>query len=320
MRLRMLAPAITRVVEHRRGRPDAAEGLVVSNINPAPPGIGLAFGQNRHGRIVAMQALGRHDVRFHQVKERIERRTDRAHRVGHGRQRDRHAFQRIALGLPIQRLVLTELLEHDHRQQARPRPAPRNHMERRRRLRDLLAVAAGELLPNRLDHLPLPRLRFQRPGNVLAEFAQAIAATAFAGRRRVDHHALARKMIGECIALGTLARKSGDRRRFGDGFPRGQFVFCRAGFQFFEGERQLVDQPRRALRPLPVDLTLQFRDPKLLLRDQRHVFGRFRPRHRQFRRNFQALGPRNGQRRFQGGVFSGKTLGKSGASGIHETK
>ena len=63
----------------------------------------------------------------------------------------------------------------------------------------------------------------------------------------------------------------------------------------------MVDQPRRALRPLPVDLTLQFRDPKLLLRDQR-------------------LGPRNGQRRFQGGVFSGKTLGKSGASGIHETK
>ena len=126
MRLRMLAPAIARVVEHRRGRPDAAERLVVANINPAPPGIGFALGQNRHGRIVAMQALGRHDMGFDKAKERIERRADRAHRVGHGRQRDRHAFQRIALGLTVQRLMLAELLEHDHRQQARPRPAPRD--------------------------------------------------------------------------------------------------------------------------------------------------------------------------------------------------
>jgi len=65
MRLRVLAPAIARVVEHRRRRPGAAEGLVVSNVNPAPAGICLAFGQNRHGCIVAMQALGRHDMRFH---------------------------------------------------------------------------------------------------------------------------------------------------------------------------------------------------------------------------------------------------------------
>ena len=123
-------------------------------------------------------------------------------------------------------------------------------------------------------------------------------------------------MIGECIALGTLARKSGDRGRPGDGFLRRQFVFRGAGFQLFEVERQLIDQARRAFRPLPIDLTLQFRDPKLLLGDQRHVFRRFRPGDRQFRRNFLALGLRNGQRRFQGGVFSGK----NGVSGIHETK
>ena len=123
-------------------------------------------------------------------------------------------------------------------------------------------------------------------------------------------------MVGERIALGALARKSGDRRRSGDSLFGRKLVFRRAGFQLFEGERQLIDQPRRALRPLPVDLTLQLRDPQLLLRDQRHVFRRFRAGDRQFRRNFQALGLRNGQRRFQGGVFSGK----SGASGIHETK
>ena len=181
---------------------------------------------------------------------------------------------------------------------------------------DLLAVPAGELLPHRLDHLPLTGHRLQRSGHVLAELAQAIAAAAFARRRRIDHHALARKMIGERIALGTLARKSATVGRPGDGLLRRQLVFRGAGFQLFEVERQLIDQPRRALRSLPVDLTLQFRDPQLLLRDQRHVFGRFRAGDRQFRRNFQAPGLRNGQRRFQGGVFSGK----SGASGIHATK
>ena len=49
---------------------------------------------------------------------------------------DRHALARIALGLAVQRLMLAELLEHDHRQQARPGPAARNDMERRRRLAD----------------------------------------------------------------------------------------------------------------------------------------------------------------------------------------
>lgn len=42
-------------------------------------------------------------------------------------------------------------------------------MERRRRLADLLAVAAGELLPDRLDLLPLARHHFQRPRHVGAE-------------------------------------------------------------------------------------------------------------------------------------------------------
>ena len=263
-----------------------------------------------------MQAFGRHNMRFHKAKERIECRADRAHRVGHGRQRDRHAFQGITLGLTVQWLVLAELLEHDHRQEARPRPAPRDDMERRRRLRDLLALPAGELLANRLDHLPLTGRRFQRARHILAEFAQAAAPAAFACRRRVDHHALAGKMVGERIAIRTFARKSGDRGGSGDSLFGRKLVFCRAGFQLFEGERQLVDKPRRALRPLPVDLTLQFRDPKLLLRDQRHIFRSFRAGDRQFRGDFQALGLRNGQRRFQGGVFSGK----NGASGIHETK
>jgi hypothetical protein len=58
-------------------------------------------------------------------------------------------------------------------------------MEWRRRLADLLAVAAAELLPHCLDHFPLTRHRFQRPGHVFAELAQASAAAALASRRRI---------------------------------------------------------------------------------------------------------------------------------------
>src|SRR6202011_1943110 len=97
--------------------------------------------------------------------------------------------------------MLAELLEHDHGQQARSRPSPRDDMERRRRLADLLAVPAAELLPRRLDHFPPPGRRFERPGRVFAELAQAIAAAALARRRRIDPHALAGKMIGERIAF-----------------------------------------------------------------------------------------------------------------------
>ena len=249
-----------------------------------------------------MQALGRHNVGLDKASQRIKRRADGADRVGHGRQRDRRALERVALGLTVQWLMLAELLEGDHRQQTRPRPSARNDMERRRRLADLLAVPAGELLPHGLDHLPLTRRRFQRPRHVLAELAQALAAAASAGRRRFDHHALARQMLGERVALGSLAREAGDRRRFGDGFLRRQFVFRRAGFQFFERKRQLIDQPRRALRPLTVNLTLQLGDPQFLRGDQRHVFRRLRPRDRQFR--------------FQRGVF----FGKSGAGSVHDAE
>ena len=44
-------------------------------------------------------------------------------------------------------------------------------------------------------------------------------------RRWIDHHTLAGKMIGECVALGTLARKSTHRRCLGDRCLRRKLVF-----------------------------------------------------------------------------------------------
>jgi hypothetical protein len=316
MRLRMLAPPIARVVEDRGGRPGAAERLIVADVDPEPAGVGLTFRQHRHGRVVAMQALGRHDMGLEEAAEGVEHRADRANRVGHGRQRDRRAFERIAFGLPVQRLVLAELLEHDHRQQARARPPPRDHMERRRLLAERLAVPAGELLPHCLDHLPPPGRRLERLRHVLAELAQAKAAAARAGGRGIDHHALARQVIRERVALGAPAGKGAHGCRPGCRLFRRQFVFRGAGFELFKFERQLVDQPRRALRPLPVDLALELGDPQLLLRDQRHVLRGFRLRDRQFCRDLEAPRPLCNQRRLQGGDI----VGEGFESGIHEAK
>src|SRR5258705_12075820 len=93
-------------------------------------------------------------------------------------------------------------------------------MEWRRRLADLLAVAAAELLPHCLHHFPLTRRALQCLRHILAELAQAIAAAALASLRRIDHHPLARQMFRERLALGALARKSANGRCFGYGpFP-----------------------------------------------------------------------------------------------------
>ena len=212
--------------------------------------------------------------------------------------------------------MLAELLKHDHGQEARSRPSPRDDMERRRRLRDLLAVATGELLPHRLDHFPPARLRLQGSRHILAELAQAVAATAFTRRRRIDHHTLAGKMIGECVALGTLARKSAHRRCLGDRCLRRKLIFRSACLQLFKCQRQLINQTRRALRSLPVDLALQLGNPQLLLGDQCHVFGRLGPRDRQLRGNLHSPGALDDQRLFQRGYV----IGKSGAISIHGDK
>src|SRR5215216_601610 len=101
--------------------------------------------------------------------------------------------------------MLPVFLEQDHRQQARAGPAARDHMKRRRRLADLLAVAAGEFLADTLDHLPLPRDHLQRLGDVLAQFAQSRAAAAQAGCWPWLNHALAWQMFRKGLARRALA-------------------------------------------------------------------------------------------------------------------
>ena len=147
-----------------------------------------------------MQSLGAQHIGLEALEQRCQRRRAAADLVGQGRQTDRHALLGIALRLPVQRLMLTKLLEQHHRQQAGPRPAAGNHMERRRGLADLLAITASELLADVLDHLPGFRDHLQRLGDVLAEPGQPRAAAAGAGHRSRHDHPLARQMLRERLA------------------------------------------------------------------------------------------------------------------------
>ena len=155
MALRMLASSVARVVEHRCGRRSAAEGPIVAHIDPCPAGMGLALGQNRHRRVIAVQALGRQHIGFEAIMERTKGAAAGAHLIGKRREAQRHAFTLIALGLAVQRLLLAGFPGAWPKD--RGGEASRRHMEGRGRLADLLAIAAGELLAHMLDHLPLPR-------------------------------------------------------------------------------------------------------------------------------------------------------------------
>ena len=89
-----------------------------------------------------MQALGCQDVARDQRVERRQGGGGGADLIGERGEAEVHALAGVALGLAVERLMLAELLEEQHRKEARPRPAARRGVERRRRLGDALAVAA----------------------------------------------------------------------------------------------------------------------------------------------------------------------------------
>ena len=122
MRLGMFAGPMARVIEHGRGWRRSVEWLVVAHIDPDATGIGLASGQDRDSGVVAVQPLGAQRLGLEAVKQRRQRRRAAANLVGPGRQATGTPLG-IALRLPVERLMLTKLLEQHHRLQAWPRPA-----------------------------------------------------------------------------------------------------------------------------------------------------------------------------------------------------
>jgi len=78
-------------------------------------GIGLALGQDRHDGVIAVQSLSREDVVLDPPDQRRQHRAAAAYMVGQSRQAERHALKGIAIGLAVERLMLPEFLEQDHR-------------------------------------------------------------------------------------------------------------------------------------------------------------------------------------------------------------
>jgi hypothetical protein len=137
--------------------------------------------------------------------QRTQRRGASAHLIGERRQAQRDALAGVALALPVQRLMLAELLEQDQRQKARASEAARRDMKRRGRLRNRLALPAGESVARRLDHLPLAGHDLERLRDILAELLKLRRTAAGVALRLCDHNPLARQMLRGLLSRRPLA-------------------------------------------------------------------------------------------------------------------
>ena len=254
---RVIAGTIPRVAEQRRRRVRTGERRIVAHIDPGPRRVGLALGQHRHGRVVAVQTRSRQHVGRNQVVQRLQRHRAGTHLVGQRRQAEIDALSRVAIPLPVQQLMHPVLLEENHCQQVRARPAARHHVERRRRLRYLLAAPAGVLLAHRLDDLPLARDHFQRLRHILADLRQPVRSAAGTGRGRRHYHALARQMIGEWLARRLAADEPLDLGAPGRRLLGRELVFARARRELIERQFQLVEQTLLALGAPAVERAFQ---------------------------------------------------------------
>ena len=155
-------------------------------------------------------------------------------------------------------------------------------MERRRRLADLLAIAAGKLLANVLDHLPLPRNALQRLADVLAQLAQPCAAAAQAGGRARLDHPLARQMLGKRLPCRALAGEGHHVGGLGHGPLGGDLVLGRRTLELLEGQRHLIEQLHTAFRALAIELARELGDLQSLMCNQGLIIGSLGLGHRQF--------------------------------------
>ena len=165
---------------------------------------------------------------------------------------ERDAFALEPIALAVEGLVQTVLLEDEVRQEVRPEHATRGNVEGCRWLADLLALAARDLLADRLDHFVASGHSLERFGDHGRKMAQIVRAAARAQLWRRDDDLLARYVGREVPARGPLAGKGCHR----GGFGRRQSAFdlgCTGiGLEFGEGQFQLVEQAPAALRACAV--------------------------------------------------------------------
>jgi hypothetical protein len=205
---------------------------------------------------------------FDQRVQRTERGGASAHLVGQRRQAQFDTLAGIALALPVQRLMLAELLKQNHRQQARTGEAARCDMERRRRLGDCFALPAGKPFANRLDHLPLAGDDLERLRHVFAKLRQFRRAAARAVGWGYHHDPLARQIFRERLPDRPLALKGFDGGRGRSAFRR-KFILGRVGLRILQLHLQLVDEPLLAFRARAIERATQLFDLQPQPRDQR---------------------------------------------------
>jgi hypothetical protein len=306
---RMLAAAVARIIEHRRRRRRSREWSIVAHIRPTSADVGLTFGQHRHRGVIGVQPLAGKDMGFDPLENRLHHGAGRAHLIGQGRETQGHTLPGVALGLTVERLMLSELLEQNHREQVGAGPATGNDMEGGRCLGDGLAVAAAELLAHMLDHLPLPRDRLQRLGDILAQLREPCAAAARArgGTRHDD--ALTRQMIGKWLAGGAFPGKCRNPGGFGGCRLSHQLIRRGRRLQLLELQLHLVQQARRPLGMLAVHRASELLDLQLQMRDQGLIVGMFGLRCRRHRLSRDPFGALRGQRSLQRGDVVGRRIG-----------
>lgn len=84
MALGVLLSPIARGIVERCRRRLPTERPVIPDIGPDASGVGLAFGEDRHGGVIAMQTLGGQYMRLDQPMQRLQRRGAGADLVGRG--------------------------------------------------------------------------------------------------------------------------------------------------------------------------------------------------------------------------------------------
>ena len=267
MPIRVLAVAVAGIVEQRGGGCRSGKRPVIADIRPYSAGQGFALGQNRHRGVVPVQPGSAQHMAADQLDERSQRRRAGADPIGHRRDVELYALAGKAFALAIERLMMAVFGIEDHRQQAGAGTPARDGVKGCRRLGDLLAAAAGELLAHGLHDFPSPRHHLQRLGHVLAKFGE-LAAAARAGGRRRDHHAFAWQVLGKrCphrLLAGEAAHDGVVLARLGGG---GECVFGRACLQLLELQLELIEQLAAALGRWPEALASQFGDDQLQMRD-----------------------------------------------------
>lgn len=168
--------------------------------------------------------------------QRPQRHRNRADPVGQGGNVEIDTLAGETLALAVQRQMQAEFVEHNVRQQSRAGPTAGDGVERRRRLGDGGATAAGEFLAHMLDHPPLGGDALQRLGDVLAQLGQFSAAAGTGFGRRLDHNTETGQMIGQRAARRLAAGLGGNGVGNGGGLDGG------SGFlQILQRQLQLLD-------------------------------------------------------------------------------